>query len=36
MAYQKTKNKFNNITLGNNWMKYKLDQSLKTTCDKLR
>jgi len=30
------KNKFNNIKLVNNWIKYKLDKSLKTTCDKLR
>jgi len=33
--YMKDKNKFNNKKLVN-WMKFKLDRSLKTTCDKLR
>jgi len=34
--YQKTKNKFSNIKLVNNWKNYKLDRSLKTTYDKVR
>jgi len=34
--FQMTKNKFNNIKLVNNWIKYNLDPFLKAVCDKLR